>query len=66
MANPTDRRSSIVELTAEGTTALRRAEPVFDAELARLLSDPLSETQLTSVASGLQQLRVAMSPAASS
>ena len=40
-ANPADRRSSIVELTPEGTELLRIAAPVFDRELDRLLRAPL-------------------------
>ena len=56
-AHPTDRRSSIVELTVAGTMALRQAEPIFDDELARLIAAPLSAAELTGVASGLMLLR---------
>jgi DNA-binding MarR family transcriptional regulator len=56
-AHPTDRRSSIVELTEAGTMALRQAEPIFDDELARLIAGPLSPAELTGVASGLMLLR---------
>lgn len=55
--HPTDRRSSIVELTPDGLEALRRAEPVFDAELARLIEEPLENTDLTLFARTLDRLR---------
>ena len=68
-ANPSDRRSSIVELTPEGTELLRIAAPVFDRELHRLLRTPLPGTALTHMADALSTLRrsaatPAVSPAA--
>ncbi len=56
-ANPSDRRSSIVELTAKGTELLGTAAPVFDRELDRLLRAPLPETALTRLAGALGTLR---------
>jgi MarR family transcriptional regulator, organic hydroperoxide resistance regulator len=56
-ANPSDRRSSIVELTPEGTELLRIAAPVFDSELDRLLRAPLPGTALTQMGDALGTLR---------
>lgn len=56
-ANPSDRRSSIVELTPEGTELLRTAAPAFDRELDRLLRAPLPATALTQLAGILGVLR---------
>lgn len=55
--HPTDRRSSIVELTAEGKELLARATPVFDDELERLLRAPLASSSLGHLATGLRTLR---------
>jgi MarR family transcriptional regulator, organic hydroperoxide resistance regulator len=68
-ANPSDRRSSIVELTPGGMELLRTATPVFDRELDRLLRTPLPGTALTHLADALSTLRrsaaaQAVSPAA--
>jgi DNA-binding MarR family transcriptional regulator len=68
-ANPSDRRSSIVELTPEGMELLATAGPVFDSELDRLLRTPLPGTALTDLADALSTLRRsaatrAVSPAA--
>jgi DNA-binding MarR family transcriptional regulator len=56
-ANPSDRRSSIVELTPKGIELLRIAAPVFDRELDRLLRAPLPGTDLTHLAGALSTLR---------
>ena len=56
-ANPSDRRSSIVELTPEGMELLRIAAPVFDSELDRLLRAPLPGTALAHLADALSTLR---------
>jgi DNA-binding MarR family transcriptional regulator len=56
-ANPADRRSSIVELTPEGTELLGIAAPVFDGELDRLLGTPLPGTALAQLAGALSTLR---------
>jgi DNA-binding MarR family transcriptional regulator len=63
-ANPADRRSSIVELTPEGTKLLGIAAPVFDRELDRLLRAPLPGTALTHLAGALSALRRSASLAA--
>ena len=52
-ANPSDRRSSIVELTPEGLELLGIAAPVFDRDLDRLLRTPLPVTDLTHLADAL-------------
>ena len=56
-ANPSDRRSSIVELTPKGKELLGIAAPVFDRELDRLLRAPLRGTDLTHLADALITLR---------
>jgi DNA-binding MarR family transcriptional regulator len=56
-ANPSDRRSSIVELTPEGDKLLGIAGPVFDRELERLLWSPLRRTALAQLAETLSTLR---------
>ena len=56
-ANPSDRRSSIVELTPKGTELLGIAAPVFDSELDRLVRAPLPGAALTHLADALSALR---------
>ncbi len=56
-ANPSDRRSSLVELTPKGMKLLGIAAPVFDLELDRLLRAPLSGTALARMADALTTLR---------
>jgi DNA-binding MarR family transcriptional regulator len=56
-ANPSDRRSSIVELTPEGVRLLGIAGPVFDRELTRMMREPLTNTALTRLADTLSKLR---------
>jgi MarR family transcriptional regulator, organic hydroperoxide resistance regulator len=56
-ANPSDRRSSIVELTGEGRELLGVAVPVFDSELERLLRAPLPGSALAHLADALGTLR---------
>ena len=51
------RTASIVELTHPGKALLTRAAPVFDDELARLLSAPLSGAELGQLADSLRALR---------
>ena len=55
--NPTDRRSSLLELTPTGTTLLASAGTVFDDELERLLADPLTPTALKQLGSALTTVR---------
>ena len=62
-ANPHDRRSSILELTATGTVLFATAGEVFDTELERLLCAPLSRTAFTQLGSALSTLRRAAMPA---
>jgi DNA-binding MarR family transcriptional regulator len=56
-ANPEDRRSSILELTAAGDAVLAGAGAVFDEELQRLLGEPLSATALRQLGSALATVR---------
>ena len=56
-AHPSDRRSSIVELTADGAATLTRAAPVFDDELERRLRGPLSAEAFGSLGAALADLR---------
>ena len=56
-ANPEDRRSSILALTSAGQTVLAAAGAVFDEELERLLSAPLSATALRQLGSALATVR---------
>ena len=65
-ANPSDRRSSIVELTPDGKELLAIAAPVFDRELDRLLRAPLPGTALTQLADTLSTLRQSAATQASS
>lgn len=55
--HPTDRRSSVVELTAEGKELFDGAAPVFDDELQRLLGAPLAATARAQLAAALHTLR---------
>jgi DNA-binding MarR family transcriptional regulator len=57
--SPTDRRSSIVELTAAGSQLIETAGPIFDEELERRLASPLSQTAIDRLASALAALRAA-------
>ena len=56
-ANPTDRRSSIVELTAAGRELLGVAMAVFDRELESRLRQPLSGRAYDGLAAALATLR---------
>lgn len=58
-ANPADRRSSIVELTAVGHTLLGKAVTVFDEELDRLFRPPLTSGDLEHLGTTLAALRQA-------
>jgi len=55
----TDRRSSIVELTAAGRDLVNEAGPVLDRELATWLARPLPAPELGHLASTLAVLRAA-------
>ncbi|MEO7121649.1 MAG: MarR family transcriptional regulator, partial [Lacisediminihabitans sp.] len=62
--HPTDRRSSIVELTPEAQALLATATPVFDAELERLLRVPLTKSDVGHLADSLRALRRSISDGA--
>lgn len=55
--HPSDRRSSIVELTPEAQAILSRATAVFDDELDHLLRAPLAASDLGQLAETLHLLR---------
>ena len=63
--HPTDRRSSIVELTAAGQELVNTAGPVFDQELEAWLRGPLTDTALGRFGAALASLRAGTSRAAS-
>ena len=58
-ANPDDRRSSIVELTASGKRLLTKAMKVFDDELEIRIGSVLPERSLKQLATALADLRAA-------
>jgi DNA-binding MarR family transcriptional regulator len=55
--NPADRRSSLIALTAHGEQLLATGGAVFDAELERHLSRPLSASKLAHLGAALGSLR---------
>jgi MarR family transcriptional regulator, organic hydroperoxide resistance regulator len=59
LANPADRRSSLLELTPAGKRLLAEAGVVFDEELQRWLSDAVPEATLRQFAATLARLRAA-------
>jgi len=61
--HPSDRRSSIIELTDAGVTVLRRATPIFDDALKRLLGEPLPPATLAAFADSIGTLRRSASQA---
>lgn len=61
-AHPTDRRSSIIELTPSGRRLLAAAGAVFEDELRRRLGSTLSAEALAQLGSTLRDLRSALSP----
>jgi DNA-binding MarR family transcriptional regulator len=58
-ANPDDRRSSIVQLTANGERILAKATTVFDGELHTRLGAAVPERSLQQLATTLARLRAA-------
>ncbi len=58
-ANPNDRRSSIVELTAEGRKLVKRALKVFEHELELRIGSVIPERSVRDVTSVLGTLRSA-------
>ena len=63
--NPADRRSSIIELTPAGRSALARATATFEAKLELRLRDALPEPRLAQFCSSLGALRAANAAAES-
>jgi MarR family transcriptional regulator, organic hydroperoxide resistance regulator len=59
LANPADRRSSLLELTAEGERILAAAHATFDEELQRWLGTAVPERTLRQFAGTLSRLRAA-------
>jgi MarR family transcriptional regulator, organic hydroperoxide resistance regulator len=59
LPNPDDRRSSLVELTAEGRRVLAEASCAFDEELQRWLGAAVPERTLRQFATTLARLRSA-------
>jgi DNA-binding MarR family transcriptional regulator len=57
--SPTDRRSSIVELTETGRRLLAEAGPVFDRELEARLRGPLTPEAFEQFAAAVAALRAA-------
>ena len=57
--NPANRRSSLLELTAAGRTALASASDVFDRELSAWFSAPLGAAATARFAEDLTTLRAA-------
>ena len=58
--NPANRRSSLLEVTAEGRAALKSASVVFDDELEQIFGDPLSGADRERLSRGLSALRAAV------
>ncbi|BBE46613.1 hypothetical protein RE2895_35440 [Rhodococcus erythropolis] len=58
-SNPTDKRSSLIELTPEGNELLRRAKATFDDELERRLGSVLTPDALDRFGATLATLREA-------
>jgi DNA-binding MarR family transcriptional regulator len=59
LPNPANRRSSLLEITPTGRTALDSAGQVFDRELELWFSTPLSTAACTRLAKDLSTLRAA-------
>ncbi|MEV4612545.1 MarR family transcriptional regulator [Kitasatospora sp. NPDC049258] len=58
--NPTDRRSSLLALTDDGSRLVTAAETTFAAGLAELLADTLDPAAVPVVAQALSRLRSAL------
>jgi DNA-binding MarR family transcriptional regulator len=59
LPNPADRRSSLLELTAEGKRVLTEAGVAFDEELQRMLGSAVPERTLRQFAAVVVRLRAA-------
>jgi MarR family transcriptional regulator, organic hydroperoxide resistance regulator len=64
-ANPSDRRSSIIELTAAGKRLLARATVTVDDELRRLVGPAMPERSLAQFTKTLTKLRTTVRSAGS-
>ena len=62
--DPADRRSSVLSLTTEGSAAVARATPVFDAATRDTLGALLPGQDLDRLAQILRVLRTSLQPAA--
>ncbi|HWD78339.1 MAG TPA: MarR family transcriptional regulator [Kribbella sp.] len=56
-ANPSDRRSSLVELTADGRRALEAATPTVEAELRTWVGSVLPASAVSQLATSVSMLR---------
>ena len=61
-ANPADRRSSLLELTPEGTGVAQKARTVLNAELALRFRPALEDEEIETLTNLLTRLRRAGSP----
>jgi DNA-binding MarR family transcriptional regulator len=61
VANPDDRRSSLIELTPSGRRLLAKAAVAFEDELTTRIGSVVSARQLAQLRNTLEQLRVANS-----
>ncbi|MFJ8390389.1 MarR family winged helix-turn-helix transcriptional regulator [Streptomyces sp. NPDC094438] len=57
MPNPSDRRSSLLELTDDGLQLVDVAEGTFTERLAELIADALKASPVTAAAQALSELR---------
>lgn len=57
LPHPRNRRSSVLELTAEGRRVHAEAAGVFEREAQTLLGDPLSEAEREQLSGLLRRLR---------
>ncbi|WP_441247457.1 MarR family winged helix-turn-helix transcriptional regulator [Kitasatospora sp. McL0602] len=55
--NPSDRRSSLLELTDDGLQLVDAAEATFTERLAELIADALKASPMTAAAQALSELR---------
>jgi len=63
-ANPDDRRSSIVELTAAGEDLLRRSNAVLEKLFGEIFGAALSEPELAGLHESLRKVRAVLPPTA--
>lgn len=63
LPNPADRRSSLISLTAHGTTLVAEAEQTFHGHLAELITTAIGAEQVSAVGAALATLRQALEDA---